>query len=164
MDGYRIGIGAEIAPLARTFFATFSRFEFALKRGDFALGEIGKPANPNWDAFAAKLGQSFFLEIQAAKAAAIFFDKPPKKLMVKGGGDVDFEEVPVAVNAQQLFEAVRLVRNNLFHGEKVYVGKRDEDLMNAGLSVLDAAFAAATQIRDCDRMTMAFAYAPVNPH
>ncbi|MEX1180418.1 MAG: hypothetical protein WEB63_06345 [Cucumibacter sp.] len=165
MNDYRVGVGDHVPALARTFFATFSRFEFALKRGGFAAGEIGKAASANWDKFAEKLDEGGFLKkIEAAPQAAIFFTRPPKRLTVIVGGEVDFEEMAVAVNAQQLLEAVRRVRNNLFHGEKTYIDDRDKDLMTAGLFVLDSAFEAAMQTTDCDRMTIAFAFAPVGRH
>lgn len=101
MDDYRNGIGDEIPQLARTFFATFIRFEFALKRGGFAAGSVGKPATPNWDDFAAKLGPDFFTRIKGAPEADIFFSNPPKKLMVKVGGGVNFEAVALLTRARQ---------------------------------------------------------------
>lgn len=41
MKDYRNGIEQNLAPIALEFFATFSRFEFALKRGAYAAGYEG---------------------------------------------------------------------------------------------------------------------------
>ena len=38
MSDYRIGIEGSLKPVALEFFATFSRFEFALKRGGYVQG------------------------------------------------------------------------------------------------------------------------------
>lgn len=47
-----------------------------------------------------------------------------------------------------LLEAVGLVRNNLFHGEKIWVGESHEALIRASLFVLDSAYAAASAPED----------------
>lgn len=41
-DAYRAVLGHQMPDIARESFATFSRFEFAMKRGGFHAGEIGK--------------------------------------------------------------------------------------------------------------------------
>lgn len=47
MNEYRFGIESSLEPIVLEFFATFSRFEFALKRGGYVSGQIGQRASPN---------------------------------------------------------------------------------------------------------------------
>ena len=56
--------------------------------------------------------------MKEADAAKIFFEAPPKRLTVKQDGGVEFTEQTALANTQMLLEAIGLVRNNLFHGEK----------------------------------------------
>jgi hypothetical protein len=63
-----------------------------------------------------------------------------------------------------LFEAVRLVRNNLFHGEKARLDDRDVDLLNASLFVLDLAMAWCAREVRCRRVPAAFVFAVVPAH
>lgn len=65
----------------------------------------------------------FFNEMRTAEPATIFFEAPPKRLTVKAYGCVEFTEQTTLVNTQMLLEAVDLVRNNLFHGEKAWTGE-----------------------------------------
>lgn len=164
MKDYRIGIEQNLAPIALEFFATFSRFEFALKRGNYAAGDEGKKASPDWIGFAGDLGDDFFKQMEAADAAQIFFEAPPKRLTIKVGGGVEFTDQDKLTNTQMLLAAVGLVRNNLFHGEKIWVGDRDEALIRASLFVLDSAYAAANAREDMRQVCAAFRYAQINPH
>lgn len=164
MKDYRNGIEQNLAPIALEFFATFSRFEFALKRGTYAAGYEGKRASPDWIRFAGDLGDNFFTQMEAAHAARIFFEAPPKRLTIKVGGGVEFTDQAKLANTQMLLEAVGLVRNNLFHGEKIWVGERDEALIRASLFVLDSAYAAASAREDMRQVCAAFRYAHINPH
>jgi len=163
MDEYIHGLSDALHPIARMFFVTFSRFEFALKRGDFLNGAIGSPAHPDWDKFAQALGENFFRRMKTAPEANIFFSARAKKLVVIAANEADFQSPPEIRNAQQLFEATRQVRNNLFHGEKAYVTQRDVDLMTAALFVLDSAFTTAMQDPRCNKMTLAFTFSAVAP-
>jgi hypothetical protein len=161
---YRSGLGDSISLPAREFFATFSRFEFALKRGGFLRGQVGEAASPDWNRFASALGLAFYEAMKADSRAAIFFLAPPKKLVVTGQDKTEFQSTAAITNSQQLFDALRLIRNNLFHGEKANVDDRDRALIGAALFVLDRAFEAAAQRSDCKKMTGAFAYTAINPH
>jgi hypothetical protein len=160
MDGYRAGIAHEMTADAVTFFAVFARFEFALKRGGFLLGALGQSAHANWNDFAAALGAGFFAQMTAAKEAVIFFKNQPRCLKVTGADEVEFQKPADIVNLQQLFEAVRLVRNNLFHGEKAYLNQRDHDLIAASLFVLDSAIGECANVPACTRVPFAFIFAP----
>jgi hypothetical protein len=164
MKDYRNGIEQNLAPIALEFFATFSRFEFALKRGNYAAGDEGKKASPDWIGFASDLGDDFFKQMEAADPARIFFEAPPKRLTIKVGGGVEFTDQDKLTNTQMLLAAVGLVRNNLFHGEKIWMGERDEALIRASLFVLDSAHAAANTREDMRQVCAAFRYAEINPH
>jgi hypothetical protein len=164
MNEYRVGIEISLRPITLEFFATFSRFEFALKRGGYLSGQVGGRASPNWIKFGNDLGVDFFNMIKSKEPAKIFFEAPPKRLTVTADGSVKFTEQPALVNSQMLMEAVVLVRNNLFHGEKAWIGDRDERLLHAALFVLDSAFAAAQQRDDMNSVCNAFQYAEINVH
>lgn len=159
MDEYRQHLPNELPQIAIEFFALFSCFEFALKRGGFLSGDINRKARADWDGFATALGPGFFAAMQAAPEARIFFDERPKRLDRISDEDVAFREPAPIVNGQLLFEAVRLVRNNFFHGEKANVGPRDQSLMTAGLFILDSAMAACDQVHDCRKIPAAFVFA-----
>lgn len=164
MNDYRIGIEHNLAPIALEFFATFSRFEFALKRGNYVAGDEGKKASPDWNGFAGDLGEEFFKQMEAADTARIFFEAPPKRLTIKVGGGVEFTDQDKLTNTQMLLAAVGLVRNNLFHGEKIGMGDRDKALISASLFVLDSAYAKANAREDMRPVCAAFTYAQINPH
>ena len=57
-----------------------------------------------------------------------------------------------------------LVRNNLFHGEKIWMSDRDEALIRASVFVLDSAYAAANARENMRQVCVAFRYAQINPH
>ena len=164
MNDYRIGIEQNLTPIALEFFATFSRFEFALKRGNYAAGDEGKKASPDWNGFAGDLGEDFFKQMEAADAARIFFKAPPKRLTIKVGGGVEFTDQDKVTNTQMLLAAVGLVRNNLFHGEKIWMGDRDVALIRASLFVLDSAYVTANAREGMRQVCAAFRYAQINPH
>lgn len=102
---------------AISFFVFFSRFEFALKRTEYLMAGKKKRAKPNWDGFANDLGQSFLEEVRASDKAAALLTRPPKKQIVINGR-LEWQDGQLITDTKKLFEAIRLVRNNLFHGGK----------------------------------------------
>ena len=164
MNEYRSGIEETLKPTALKFFATFSRFEFALKRGGYVSGLTGRSASPNWTQFGNDLGVDFYNQMKSAEPAKVFFENSPKRLIVKAERGVEFIDQVAPVNTQTLLEAVSLVRNNLFHGEKAILGERDELLLSAALFVLDSAFQAAQQRYGLRPVCEAFRYAPIDAH
>ena len=74
----------ELPDRAVQFFVFFSRFEYALKRGDF-LSSQGRDhsAYPAWDRFAQALGQDFIDEVRESTKANTFLSASPKKQIVK---------------------------------------------------------------------------------
>ncbi|WP_395447947.1 hypothetical protein ACHMW7_24055 [Aminobacter sp. UC22_36] len=161
MHDYREAIKGYVDQEAVLFFCLFSRIEFALKRGGFLRGQVGDKAEPHWDGFANALGNDFFDELAKAPQVSIFFKQQPKRLVVKAANEVEFVKPADIKNLQMLFEAVRLVRNNLFHGEKVYVSQRDLDLMEASIFILNAAINACSENDQCKAVPVAFMFASV---
>ena len=148
----------EVPAEAVYFFALFSRFEFALKRGGFCTGAPGEKAGPNWDTFANKLGEPFFNALQNRPETEVLFREPPRALKVGPDGEPFFEDQAAPQTAADLFVAARRIRNNLFHGEKVYFLDRDRQLIAAATLVLESA------LEQCNdgplrRVGLAFAYA-----
>ncbi|KAB2692552.1 hypothetical protein [Brucella intermedia] len=143
-----------------TFFTVTATFENALKQSGFVTGQETKRASPDWNGFANTLGSPFFDELRAAPSVAIFFEAPPKLLIVSAG-HATFKDVPAPVNCQQLFESVRCVRNNLFHGSKVYATPRDFRLVEASLSILEAAITSCEARQELRNVYYAFTFAPL---
>lgn len=132
-----------VDPLVLQFFVAFSRFEYALKRCQYVRGQRGY-ANPNWDKFAASIEVQFDMNKAGELKRAVDFllDHPPKKQVVLGGqlAWVDSEQGNTPL-AQWLSILVRIVRNNLFHGEKMRLvmgmdSERGRKLVRSSLVVL----------------------------
>src|SRR5690349_11312907 len=93
-----------------TFFAAFSRFEYALMQCRFLTARAR--AEPNWERLAATLGADFFQE--AADHVPTLVNDPPKKLIVRHGHATFDTRPTAATNTVQLLRYARQVRNNLF--------------------------------------------------
>lgn len=122
---------------ALRLFQLFARFEHALKKEGFVLGKVDDPAMPHWDGFASKLGKPFYQTAVQEKAAKVLFSHPPKQQVVDVGKTTRWKVKSPPKDAAQLLAAVRRVRNNLFHGEKLDPNDgRDQELMIAALATL----------------------------
>lgn len=125
--------------LTLRFFATFARMEFALKQRRLlrvtAEGEVAQMGQPR---LVARLGAGFFRSVVAAHVAETLIAIPPKHFIVNGDGGVEFGEQPVPITTTSI-DATWRVRNNLFHGNKLFPANRDrdEDLMTDALAVLN---------------------------
>lgn len=106
--------------LALRFFATFSRFEYALKRTGYL--KPGDKAEPNWDAYANSLRGRFpGIQDSLFRKAVEFLLKAPPKSQVVSGKDIDWQDTRLGNGEQHenyVLRLVRIVRNNLFHGGK----------------------------------------------
>jgi hypothetical protein len=127
--------------LTLRFFATFARMEFALKQLRLlrftAEGDVAQMGQPR---LVARLGAGFFQAVQAAGAAETLIAIPPKHFLVNGNGGVEFGPQPARIETTaDLIGATWRVRNNLFHGNKLFPAnrERDEDLMTDALAVLE---------------------------
>jgi hypothetical protein len=130
--------------LAYEFLGTFARCEYALKCSSFAKGG-STSVEANWDSFANSIDWHFRRIKDGPFQAAVNFllTEPPRKQVLRNGR-VNWKDSPPDKNlskTQQVLLMVRRIRNNLFHGAKVWspeYGNRERDirLLNAGLVVL----------------------------
>ncbi|MGO6822240.1 hypothetical protein ACC779_07760 [Rhizobium ruizarguesonis] len=118
------------------FFAVFSRLEFALLASGYSGGEDGESAWVTWDRFGRDVHPSFFKEMSTDQAIAVLFEEPARKLVRQPNGDCVFQDSPVPEDAVDLILQVRRIRNNLFHGSKIYFRERDAQLVHAAVKVL----------------------------
>jgi hypothetical protein len=102
---------------AARFFATFARFEFALKDQNFLSIDSKGTVAADWDRFAAEMSADFFGSIVASRKADTLLNNPPKKQIIVAGA-LDFKRQTKPKNVVELFVAIRRMRNNLFHGGK----------------------------------------------
>jgi hypothetical protein len=131
--------------LTTGFLILFSRFEYALKQtGRYAAGDENE-VKAYWNKFAQDHVSQFDSEKSPELKAAIKYlkDKPPKKQTLKNGSlywkDVPTQNTPLLV---QVLDAVRRVRNNLFHGGKFRNSPmedpgRDSELLSSCITVLE---------------------------
>ena len=130
------------------FFRDFSRFEYALKRSGFLKGSQGNNAKPDWGKYGKHIGGRFDNtgDPHLEKAIQYLTDEPPNKQIVQGGKpdwhDMNWDDDNS--REKNVLEAVCVVRNNLFHGEKRHMllggsdghTARDKKLLEAGIAVL----------------------------
>lgn len=139
--------------LAAEFFRVFARTEYALKASGFNQGN--GPAEPNWTKFA--LAVEAFVgnppNEKVLQAVKFILNEPPKKQFITDGF-IEWREVKPSTNSQAdaLFQYIRRIRNNLFHGGKFndhwFAPERSERLMRAGLVVLLAAVEQDSKVRE----------------
>jgi hypothetical protein len=136
--------------LVLEFFATFSRFECALKRAHFVKEGAHGSANPDWTKFADKLdGQLVAIaDPDFIEARSYLLTSPPQTQKVNAGASMGWKWMPndpqrTESNERYLLRLVRDVRNNLFHGGKYPTGPvdgealRNSKLLKACLTILD---------------------------
>ncbi len=136
------------AELACEFFATFSRFEFALKEEGYVRIRYGR-ASPDWKRFAREIGV-VPLDLTAWRGDIDLLLAAPPEVQTDAQR---WEATPLdqAPALAQAIEAAQRVRNNLFHGGKHSpqpVKGRDEALVRAALHVLHACLDAKPSLRD----------------
>lgn len=139
--------------LAAEFFRVFSRIEYALKVSGFNNGD--GPAEANWTKFADAIEGFVSMSSSQETQEAIEFilKEPPKKQFIVGGV-MEWREVKPSTNSQAdtLFQYIRRIRNNLFHGGKFnsywFAPERSERLMRSALIVLTAAVEQELKVRE----------------
>lgn len=139
--------------LAAEFFYVFARMEYALKASGFHYGD--GPAEPNWTDFAKSVETIITNPSTSELKDAIEFilSAPPKKQFIAGGA-IEWREIQPSTNskADALFQYVRRIRNNLFHGGKFnghwFAPERSESLMKAALVVLRQSIEAQPQVSE----------------
>lgn len=136
------------------FFLIFSRFEYALKRCSRYLG--GNKNNPkaDWETFgkdvAKKFNEHACQELEYAKQ--YLRENPPKKLCKNSEGQLDWC-IPKEnlTEIQLLINAVKRIRNNLFHGDKRISSPEDPsrnyELMKHSITVLKYLLYSSDEVR-----------------
>jgi len=133
------------------FFLTFSRFECALKNSGFFVKHSEQPDGPppaeaDWDTFALSLRTVFdpSKSGELQDGCRYLLESPPNKQVIVNGAPA--WETPTRHPALSDFEflirAVRIVRNNLFHGGKFNIelhetNERTAKLLRSTLAVLN---------------------------
>jgi len=131
-----------------TFFAVFARFEFALMhQGYLESTQESSRASPNWGRLATRLGNGFL--DRADVVAPTIISEPPRKLIVQGGQAGFGNASTPPVNTTQLLEYVRQIRNNLFHGNKMFARNRarDRQLITEAVNLLDLIMEEVPELR-----------------
>ncbi len=139
-------------------FAVFARFEFALIATGYVGGDNGDYVYATWDDFASDLHKSFFPKVQHSQRAAILFNEPPRTLVKFDGNNCRFIDGNPPTNAQSVLLAVRIIRNNLFHGSKSNPRERDMHLVDAANEVLTTALDIARLELLTNRVSVAWGY------
>jgi hypothetical protein len=143
----------ELNLLAAEFFRVFARAEYALKASGFNQGN--GPAEPNWTKFAVAI-EAFIANPPNEKirqAIEFIMNEPPKKQFITDD-IIEWREVKPSTNSQSdaLFQYIRRIRNNLFHGGKFngywFAPDRSERLMRAALTVLSDAIEQDSKVRE----------------
>jgi hypothetical protein len=147
--------------LLRDFFLTFSRFEYALKNSGFFVRHPDRPNGPpaaeaDWDTFSVSLRTVFISSIsdQLLQASHYLLESPPNKQVIINGAlawETPTRDTAVT-DIEYLIRAIKIVRNNLFHGGKYNMGlhettERTEMLLRSALVVLHSCLALASNVR-----------------
>lgn len=143
------------------FFALFSRLEFALISSGYAGGDIGENAWVLWERFAKDLHKSFLAEVAADAEAEILFREPARTLTKTAEGGCEFRDAAIPKTVLDVLLQVRTIRNNLFHGSKVYFTERDRVLVSAGTRVIRHMLDAIERSEKTRRIQAAWGYANV---
>lgn len=126
--------------LVMEFFATFARFEYALKRGSYL--QSTSDARPDWNKFVKELDDIPDENKLLVLAVAPYLKSHPPKKQVSDQGVLKWQKrCPAASDIESLVDSVKTVRNNLFHGGKYPEGPidepaRDEQLLRESVRVL----------------------------
>lgn len=123
------------------FFATFSRFEWALGQEGNRFTKSGKQVGINWDKVGQAFGKPFYDRVQADGAARRLIDDPPLKLINGGILGLTFDNNQIECgDASAVFNALARIRNNLFHGWKTGIEADDRRHIADGLAVMRVAY------------------------
>jgi hypothetical protein len=110
----------ELDDLAFRFFKLFAQCEYSLKAMGYARAGANNAAEPDWDAFANRVGAKLLTNKEPDVLAALtyMYEQPPKRQVWIDAG-IAWQAVPNDDrSAQALFGHIRRVRNNLYHGGK----------------------------------------------
>lgn len=121
-----------LPPRGEELIRIFTRFEYGLKEIGYAEPAKNKDINVLWDKFVnERLGETFLKTVRNSGLAPTLLERPPRR-QVMLCGVLDWEQVSLPSSVQDLFGAVRRVRNNLVHGGKS--GDKDSDRNTASVA------------------------------
>ncbi|ASY74358.1 MULTISPECIES: hypothetical protein [Sinorhizobium/Ensifer group] len=129
-----------LPPRSDELFRIFARFELALKMARYCRDVKGS-VEITWDSFANSkhIGTKFLKHVRDSQLCPTILSDPPKPEVIDQSGAWGFAaKAAIPVSTQDLFGAVRRVRNNLFHGGKYFDSepKRDAALVAETIAVL----------------------------
>lgn len=117
-------------------FATFARFEFALKEAGFVQADRHGSAMPDWKRFSSlEPTRLVVAKIRNDVLAPELTVRPPKRQVATSFG-WEWRDVQATEDAASLVGAIRRVRNNLFHGGKSGPDPRDDLLCRESVACL----------------------------
>jgi hypothetical protein len=123
--------------LAYKFFATFARFEFALKKAGYVRSKPdGTRVAPDWDSFTNDLVATFNSAdwTPILESCKYLRNKPPQRQALLGGKlGWKKQKKPSGPAIRGVIESVCIVRNNVFHGCKFHGGEFPEPVRNTTL-------------------------------
>ncbi|MCH7274378.1 hypothetical protein MMZ06_31600 [Burkholderia gladioli] len=122
--------------LTYAFFGVFMRFEYALKEHGFARGGA-REVSADWEGYSDAIDQDLRdIEDEGFLSAVEYLLVAPPRKQVLINGALDWKDSPPdkrLTKARQVLLMVRRVRNNLFHGAKIWIPDGDGLERNARL-------------------------------
>lgn len=140
--------------LVTYFFLAFSRFEYALKRARFVLTNNKGHVQPDWKEFAKSIESVYDPQATRKLSEAVEYlcSWPPQRQVVTNDGSLGWEARTRKQNQTEvdwLLDAVKMARNNLFHGGKhMEEPARDNALLESSLIVLAACLRWHPEVRE----------------
>lgn len=134
-------LSAELDAAPKQFFATFSRFEWAI--GQEGPTYTLKPpyVGINWDLVGQAFGGKFYQLVKADPVASRIVVDPPQAITNEEGVGLRFnEDPPPCGDASAVFNALARIRNNFFHGWKRGIEDDDRKHIADGNAVLRLAY------------------------
>lgn len=130
--------------LACQLFKIFAEYEYALKQDGYFKNTNRGDIIIDWNKFAnEKIGNDFLESLgENSESAKYILDKPPMKQTVINSNIIWKEISNNGASVQVLFEHIRRVRNNLFHGAKFgtswFEPSRSKKLIHHSIIVLNS--------------------------
>lgn len=138
------------------FFLTFTRFEFALKEQRYLTRADGD-AEASWNGFAGELGKQFLELVRASGSATTLTGPLPPRKQIALNNSLAWRDMDRVLDCQQLFEAIRRVRNNLVHGGKSGDPDQDAEDPNRNRNLIaEAQWVLEQALERNDRVRLAF--------
>jgi len=140
-------IGQLDPSLLLSFFLIFSRFEYALKRSSYCIVNNSdyKILRADWCKFGKYVKEAFSKRVPKHKeleGAILYFETRPPKEQIKKNNQIAWKAIIVRRDdIQTIIKAVKIVRNNLFHGGKYPSGpvedpSRNDELIRHSITIL----------------------------